>query len=98
MTIAIALSPEVESKLSARTRDAGMDVPAYAARLLERDANRAKLEEISGDVAQRFKETGMTEEELGEVLEREKHEAREHELGILPSRGRRTSGRDSRRC
>ena len=28
MTIAIALSPEVESKLTARARDAGMDVPA----------------------------------------------------------------------
>jgi hypothetical protein len=59
-----------------------MDMPSYAAKLLERDAKRTILEEISGDLAERFKQTGMTEEELGELLEKEKHEARERELGI----------------
>jgi hypothetical protein len=81
MTIAISLSPEIESKLAARARAAGMEVPAYAARLLERDVKRTTVAEISGDLAVRFKQTGMTEEELGELLEREKHEARERELG-----------------
>ena len=43
--------------------------------------NRPTLEEISGEAAVLFKKSGMTEEELGELLEREKHEARERELG-----------------
>jgi hypothetical protein len=81
MTIAIPLSPEIESKLAAKALEAGMEVPAYAARILERGVNRPTLEEISGDLAERFKQSGMTEEELGEALEREKHEARDRGLG-----------------
>jgi hypothetical protein len=61
----------------------GIDVVGtYAARLLERAVSaRAILEEISGDAAIDFKKSGMTEEELGEMLERVKHEARERKLG-----------------
>jgi len=82
MTLAIPLSPETEARLAEKARLAGMDMPSYAARLVERDVKRTTLEEISGDLAERFKQTGMTEEELGELLETEKHEARERELGI----------------
>ena len=82
MTLAIALSPETEARLAAKARRAGMDISSYAAWLVEQDVTHPTLEEISGDLAERFKQTGMTEEELGELLEREKHEARERELGI----------------
>jgi hypothetical protein len=81
MTLAISLSPDTESKLSERARAAGMDVPTYAARLLERDVRRPTLLQISGDIAERFRASGMTEEELGEILEREKHAAREARRG-----------------
>jgi len=82
MTLTVALSPEAEATLVSKARAIGIDLGTYAARLLERDAARTTLEEISGNLAERFKKTGMTEEELGELLEREKHEARERELGI----------------
>jgi len=82
MTLTVPLSPEAEARLLSKARAIGLDLGTYAARLLERDAARSTLEEISGDLAERFKQTGMTEEELGELLGREKHEARERELGI----------------
>ncbi len=82
MTLAVPLSPETTARLAEKARLAGMDTPSYAAKLLERDVNRTILEEISGELAERFNQTGMTEEELGNLLEKEKHEARERELGI----------------
>ena len=82
MTLTVPLSPETEAKLLAKTRAMGIDLGTYAARLLERSVSaRAILEEISGEAGINFKKSGMTEEELGELLEREKHEARERELG-----------------
>lgn len=83
MTLTVPLSAETEAKLVAKTQAMGIDLGTYAARLLERAVSaRAILEEISGESAILFKQSGMTDEELGELLEKEKHEARERELGI----------------
>ena len=82
MTLTVPLSPEAEARLVSKARAVGIDLGTYAARLLERDAARTTLEEISGETAVNFKKSGMTEEELGELLEREKHESRERELGM----------------
>jgi hypothetical protein len=82
MTLTVPLSPETEAKLVAKARAMGIDLGTYAARLLGRSVSaRAILEEISGEAGINFKKSGMTEEELGELLEREKHEARERKLG-----------------
>ncbi len=82
MTLTVPLTPEIEAKLVAKTQAMGIDLGTYAARLLERSVSaRAILDEISGDAAINFKKSGMTEEELGEMLERVKHEARERKLG-----------------
>lgn len=82
MTLTVPLSPEAEARLVSKARAMGVDVATYAARLLERDAARTILEEISGDSAILFKQSGMTDEELGDLLEEEKHAASERELGI----------------
>jgi len=82
MTLSIPLSPDAEARLAAKARAQGLDLGSYAARLLERDAARTILEEISGESAILFQQSGMTEEELGELLEKETHAAREPELGI----------------
>ena len=82
MTLTVSLNPATEAKLVANAQALGIDLGTYAARLLERSVSgRATLEEISGEAGINFKKSGMPEEELGELLEREKHAARERELG-----------------
>jgi hypothetical protein len=81
MTLSVQVPKPVEERLAAKARAAGLDVPTYAARLLERDARSPTLLEISGEVFEKFKQSGMTDDELGEVLEKEKHEAREAKRG-----------------
>jgi len=76
MSITIPISAEVEASLKDRAAAVGQDLPTYAARLLESIAHPRSLEELSGPVHQRFIESGTTEEELGEELEKAKHEMR----------------------
>jgi hypothetical protein len=81
MTLSLQVPETVEQRLAVKARAAGMDVPTYAVRLLERDATRPTLLELSGEVFKNFKKSGMTDDELAEALEKEKHEAREAKRG-----------------
>jgi len=81
MTLTIPLSPEAEAKLASKAQAESIDLGVYAARLLERDAARMTLEEISGELSERFEQSDLTDEQLGDLLEQEKHEARERKLG-----------------
>jgi hypothetical protein len=76
MSITISLSPEVEASLKSRAAAAGQDVAAYTAKILESIAHPRSLVELSGPVQRRFIESGATEEQLGEELERAKHDMR----------------------
>ena len=77
MTLSISISPEAEAKLKAKATAAGVDVETYASRQLERMASiPPSLAELSGPVAQAFAESGMTEDQLSEFLEKEKHAMR----------------------
>jgi hypothetical protein len=76
MTIAVPLSPEAEAALKVRAAAVGQDVATYTAKVLESVVRPRTLEELSGQVHQRFIESGTTEEELGEELEKAKHEMR----------------------
>jgi hypothetical protein len=81
MMLSVQVPKPVEERLAVKARAAGVDVPTYAARLLERDAVRPTLLELSGEVFENFKRTGMTDDELADTLEKEKHEAREAKRG-----------------
>jgi hypothetical protein len=81
MVLTLQVPKPVEERLAVKARAAGMDVPTYAARLLERDAVRPTLLELSGEAFENFKKSGMTDDELADVLEKEKHEAREAKRG-----------------
>jgi len=81
MVFSVQVPKPVEERLAMKARAAGVDIPTYAARLLERDATRPTLLELSGEAFDRFKQTGMTDDELAEVLEKEKHAAREIKRG-----------------
>jgi hypothetical protein len=78
MTIQIPLSPEAEARLREKAKAVGQDVADYAAGVLERIAEPPlSLREISGPLSDEFKATGMTDDELGDLLEEAKHRRRE---------------------
>lgn len=77
MTLHIDLSKLAEERLRERAAAAGVDVTKYAAGVLERATSRPmSIEEISGPIAEEFRKSGMSEDQLTELLERTKHEVR----------------------
>jgi len=77
MVLNLSISPEAEARLRAKAAAAGVDVTAYAARRLELFALPPRsLKEISGDVGEAFKSSGISEDELAAFLEDEKHKMR----------------------
>lgn len=77
VSISVSMSGDGEARLRGLAREAGVAPEDLAARLLERTVRRlADLEGISGPIAERFRASGMTEDELSGLLEREKHAMR----------------------
>ena len=77
MVLMVPITPDTEAKLKARAATAGVDVETFAARELQRLARGIpSLEELSGPVADAFAQSGMSEDELAEFLEEEKHALR----------------------
>jgi len=76
MVLRLSISPKAEARLKAKAAAAGVDMESYASSQLEVAAQRPTLEELSGPTAEAFEETGMTEDELAEFLEQEKHAMR----------------------
>lgn len=75
MVLSISISREAESALKAKAAAAGLDVETYAARQLELLAHPLpSLQQISGPIAQATAD--MSDGELAEFLEQEKHDAR----------------------
>lgn len=77
MSLTIPLPPETESRLKQRASAAGQDVGEFVSQLVQHFTEPpTPIEKLSGPIYQRFLESGMTDEELGEELERVKHEMR----------------------
>ncbi len=77
MVLSLSISVQAEARLKAKAAAAGVDVETYATRYLELMALRPKsLQDISGPIAETLARTGMTEEELSDFLEAEKHAMR----------------------
>jgi hypothetical protein len=76
MTLAVPISPQAERRLADKAKAAGVDLPTFISRLLEIEAQRPTLIELSGEVFENVKRMNMTDEKLGERLEEEKHAAR----------------------
>ena len=77
MTLNVTLTPEKEQRLRERAAAAGKEVSAFVSQLVEKFADPpTPLEQISGPIYQAFLESGMTDEELSEMLEKAKHEMR----------------------
>jgi hypothetical protein len=73
MTITIDLKPEQEKRLAERAAKAGQDIAAYVRRLIDRDIDAASLDAILAPVRREFEESGMTDDDLADLVE----EARE---------------------
>jgi hypothetical protein len=86
MSVTITLPPEAERQLARRAQAAGLDAPAYAQKLLLSALGRPEtLEEISGPLQQQFRDSGMTDDEFGDLLEEAKHAMRrERRSGRAP--------------
>jgi hypothetical protein len=84
--LTLRLSREAHAALGERAALAGTQVAEYVSKLVESLVETPRtLAEISGPVYQRFLDSGTTDEQLSEELERAKHEAR------AERRGRRAS-------
>jgi hypothetical protein len=77
MVLSLSISNQAEAILKAKASAAGVDLPTYVSGLIEQSARAPlSIQEISGPVADDFAKTGMTEDELSDVLEDAKHQMR----------------------
>jgi len=77
LPLTLHLSQEAREKLVRQAAANGTDVADYVSKIVEETTRKSfSLEEISGPVYQRFLESGTTDDELSEELERGKHELR----------------------
>jgi hypothetical protein len=86
VSVTLRLSPEARAKLDERAAATGQPLDEYLATLVESLVETPRtLAEISGAVYQHFLDSGTSDEELSEELEKAKHEMR------AERRGRRAS-------
>lgn len=76
MTLHIQINPEIEAKLLQQAAALGEDINSYAARLLEEATRRTSLDRILSSVRHAFDQSGMSEDDLSDLLEHEKHAMR----------------------
>jgi hypothetical protein len=77
MTLTVSISTKAEVELKAKAAAAGVDLETFAAQQLERLATVTRsVRELSGDAYEEFRASGMTDEQLGDLLEDAKHELR----------------------
>jgi hypothetical protein len=76
MTLTFDLPEDVKAKLDAKARSEGLDFSTYVQRLLKADAALPPLGEVLRPIRDAFKASGMTEDELTQMLEKAKHDIR----------------------
>lgn len=76
MTLTIEVPKPIEDRLIEQAKSSGLDLAKYVAKIVEAHAARPTLKELSGEVYEQFLASGMSDEELGEFLEKAKHEMR----------------------
>ena len=75
--LTLRLPKEATEELKRRAEASGQDVAEFVSHLVEHFAQPpTPLEILSGPIYQRFLESGMTDDQLAEELERAKHEMR----------------------
>jgi hypothetical protein len=76
MTLTVGLADADAQRLAEKARAAGIDVQTYVERLVRLAATSAPLDEVLRPVREAFHASGLSEDELGELLEEAKHAMR----------------------
>jgi len=72
MSVVLELEPEVEEKLKKRASTRGTGLNEYLVSVLKKHANISRtLDDILAPARQNFADSGMTEDELAELVDRE---------------------------
>lgn len=77
----IPVTPDTEAKLKAKAAVAGVDVETFAAKALERFASRPPLDQVLAPLRAEFEASGMSDDDLTELLEEAKHDMRAQRRG-----------------
>lgn len=84
MALLISISPEAEAKLRDRAAAGGELPETVAARLVEEGVRTPSLEEVLAPVWAEFDASGMTDDELTDLLEKARHEMRAQRRANAP--------------
>jgi len=86
MTLTIHVPKNIGVILEERAKVDGKDVAEYVESLIEQDIDKRKtLDEILAPVRRNFAESGMTEDELDELIETERQAMWEEKHGTAKS-------------
>ena len=69
MSVTITIPPELEAKIARRAALKGMPLEEYARVVLEQDATMLTMRELFAPVRQQVAGSGVSEQELDELLE-----------------------------
>ena len=76
MTLTLNLADKDAQRLAEKAQAAGVDVQTYVERLVRAAASSPPLDELLRPVREAFHASGMSEDELGDLLEQAKHDMR----------------------
>lgn len=76
MTLTIQLPVEDEARLAMKAKRAGVDLPTFVERVLKAEMSRPALEEMLKPVHDAFVESGMSEDDLSDLLVKAKKDMR----------------------
>ncbi|HUY34809.1 MAG TPA: hypothetical protein VMV69_18835 [Pirellulales bacterium] len=85
MTLTIALPPETENKLRACAAASGQDITSYALQAIEEKLqarSSVPIDEILTPLRQEFRESGMPDEQLHDLLAQARDEVRRKKRGL----------------
>lgn len=86
LTLTIHVPKNIGAMLEEKARNNGKDVAKYVEDLIEKDVETRKtLDEILAPVRKNFAESGMTEDELDELIESERQAMWEEKHGTVKS-------------
>ncbi len=77
MEITISVPPKIEGILARKAAAKGQDIKQFIESLVEHQAVRPSLDEILAPMREDFAKSGMTEDELGELIKAERRAMRE---------------------
>ena len=86
VTLTIHVPKNIGAMLEEKAKSSGKDVAEYVESLIEKDIDRPKtLDEILAPIRKNFAESGMTEEDLDELIETERQAMWEEKQGKAKS-------------